>query len=54
MAKTYPCPVEVCDHAPFKTVQALQSHIRSSQPEVLEEKGPTKEIPIVEYDFTTA
>ena len=54
MAKTYPCPVEVCDHAPFKTVQALQSHIRSSQSEVLEEKGLTKEVPIVEYDFTTA
>ncbi len=23
MAKTYPYPVEGCDHAPFKTVQAL-------------------------------
>jgi len=23
MAETYPYPVEGCDHAPFKTVQAL-------------------------------
>ena len=27
MAETYPCPVEGCDHAPFKTPQALGSHI---------------------------
>ena len=32
MAETYPYPVEGCDHAPFKTVQALQSHIRGSHP----------------------
>jgi len=32
MAETYPYPVEGCDHAPFKTFQALQSYIRSSHP----------------------
>ena len=34
--------------------RCLPCHIRSSQSEVLEEKGPAKEVPIVEYDFTTA
>ena len=54
MAETHPYPVEGCDHAPFKTFQALQSHIRSSHSEVLEEKGRARGVPIVEEDFTTA
>ena len=52
MAETYQCPVEGCDHSPFKTFQALQSHIRNIHPDFLKEKGPAREAPIVEEDFT--
>ena len=54
MAETYTCPVEECEHPPFKTKQALESHIRNIHPEGLEEKGKAREVPIVEEDFTTA
>ena len=54
MAETYPCPVEGCDHAPFKTPQALGSHISIVHPEVAREKGTASEFPIVEGGFTTA
>ena len=53
MAETYTCPVEECEHPPFKTKQALESHIRNIHPEGLEEKGKAREVPIVEEDFTT-
>jgi hypothetical protein len=49
MAETYPCPVEGCDHAPFKTPQALGVH-----PGVAREKDTAREVPIVEVDFATA
>ena len=54
MAETYPCPVEGCDHTPFKTPQALGSHISIVHPEVAREKGTAREVPIFEEDFTTA
>lgn len=53
MAELYECPVEGCDHSPFKTSQALNSHIRYVHPEY-EEGGGAREVPIVEEDFTTA
>lgn len=53
MAETYPCPVEGCEHESFKTPQALQSHIRYLHPDFMEEKGPAREVPIVEDDFAT-
>jgi len=53
MAETYPCPVEGCDHEPFKTPQALQSHIRYIHPDFMGEKAPAREVPIVEDDFAT-
>ncbi len=53
MAELYECPVEGCDHSPFKTSQALNSHIRNVHPEY-EEGGGAREVPIVEEDFTTA
>jgi hypothetical protein len=53
MTETFTCPVEGCDHPPFKTSQALQSHIRNIHPELVEEKGSAREVPIVEEDFAT-
>jgi hypothetical protein len=53
MAETYPCPVEGCDHVPFKTPQALGSHISLVHPGVEREKGTAREVPIVEEDFAT-
>ena len=53
MAELYECPVEGCDHSPFKTSQALNSHIRNVHPEY-EGEGGAREVPIVEEDFTTA
>jgi len=53
MAEVITCPVEGCDHPPFKTSQALQSHIRNIHPDFLEEKGSAREVPIVEEDFAT-
>jgi len=53
MAELYECPVEGCDHSPFKTSQALNSHIRNTHPEYEEGEG-VREVPIVEEDFTTA
>jgi len=52
MAETYPYPVEGCDHAPFKTVQALATSEVATRG--LGKKGPAKEVPIVEKDFTIA
>ena len=51
--KEYVCPVEGCDHPPFKTSQALQSHIRNMHPDFMEAGGGAKEVPIVEEDFAT-
>ena len=50
------CPVSGCEDSEkeFKTEAALKSHIRNIHPNFLGEKGPAKEVPIVEYDFTTA
>lgn len=53
MTEIITCPVEGCDHPPFKTQQALQSHIRNMHPDYLEEKGSAREVPIVEEDFAT-
>jgi len=36
MSELLPCPVEGCDHPPFKTPQARQNHIRNIHPEFLE------------------
>jgi len=52
MAETYPYPVEGCDHAPFKTIQALATSEVATRG--LGKKGPAKEAPIVEKDFTIA
>jgi len=52
MSESIPCPVEGCDHPPFKTSQALNGHIRNVHPEY--EGGGAREVPIVEEDFTTA
>jgi hypothetical protein len=52
-SKEIKCPVEGCDHPPFKTVQARESHIRSQHPESLGEQGSAREVPIVEEDFAT-
>ncbi|MBA7714961.1 hypothetical protein ES703_123994 [subsurface metagenome] len=54
MAELHECPVEGCDHAPFKTSQALGSHIRSIHPEYKAAGGEgAREVPIVEEDFAT-
>ena len=52
MAETYPYQVEGCGHAPFKTVQALATSEVATRG--LGKKGPAKEVPIVEKDFTIA
>ena len=53
MADTYECPVEGCDHAPFKSLTGLKSHIRSAHPEYEPGGGgEAREVPIVEEDFT--
>ena len=54
MAKLYECPVEGCDHSPFKTSQALNSHIRNVHHEYEGGGKGAREVPIVEEDFTTA
>ena len=36
--------------SPFKTATASKSHIRNIHPDFLEEKGPAREVPIVEED----
>jgi hypothetical protein len=53
MADEFRCPVEGCEHPPFKTQQARLSHIRNVHPEFLEEGPPAREVPIVEEDFAT-
>jgi len=53
VAETYPCPVEGCDHTPFKMPQALGSHIHSVHLEVPGEQGSVREVPIVDDDFAT-
>jgi len=50
MKETYQCPPGGCDHPPFKTPQALRSHIRNIHPDFLEDKGPAREVPIVDED----
>ena len=47
----FKCPVEGCEHEPFKTETALKSHLRSKHPD-LAPKGEAREVPIVEEDFT--
>ena len=54
MKETYQCPPGGFDHPPFKTPQALRSHIRSKHPELLGNKSAAREVPIVEDDFTTS
>ena len=54
MAETFPYPVEGCEHTPFKTPQALGSHISIGHPGVAREKGTAREVPIVEVDLATA
>jgi len=53
MTEELKCPVEGCDHPPFKTPQARQSHIRNVHPDYVEETGLAREVPIVEEDFAT-
>ncbi len=53
MVDTLSCPVEGCDHPPFKTPQARQSHIRSMHPDFADETNMAREVPIVEEDFAT-
>jgi len=53
MAETLTCPVEGCDHPPFKTPQALQSHIRNMHPDYLAKESSARQVPIVEEDFAT-
>ena len=53
MAETYPCPIEGCEHPPFKSPQGLQSHIRNVHPGHETGKGEAREVPIVEEDFAT-
>jgi len=53
MAETLTCPVEGCDHPPFKTPQALQSHIRNMHPDYLAKESLARQVPIVEEDFAT-
>ncbi|KKN30185.1 hypothetical protein LCGC14_0836620 [marine sediment metagenome] len=53
MGETYLCTVEGCDHVPFKTPQALASHIRNVHPDFIGEKASAREVPIVEDDFAT-
>ncbi len=48
----FKCPVEGCEHEPFKTETALKSHLRSKHPD-LASKGEEREVPIVEEDFAT-
>ncbi|MBA7570936.1 hypothetical protein ES708_12692 [subsurface metagenome] len=52
MAELYECSVEGCDHSPFRTSQALNSHIHNVHPEYA--GGGAREVPIVEEDFTAA
>lgn len=53
MVELYECPVEGCDHAPFKNSRALGSHIAYVHPEYKPEGGGAREVPIVEEDFAT-
>ena len=52
MKETYQCPAEGYAYPPLKTPQALRNRIRNIHPDFLEEKGPAREVPIVEVDFT--
>ena len=53
MAEIHSCPVEGCDHTPFKTPQALGSYIHSVHLEVPRKEGSAREVPIVDDDFAT-
>ncbi len=48
----FKCPVEGCEHEPFKTETALKSHLRSKHPDFAP-TGEAREVPIVEEDFAT-
>ena len=48
----FQCPVEGCEHEPFKTETALKSHLRSKHPDFAP-TGEAREVPIVEEDFAT-
>ena len=48
----FQCPVEGCEHEPFKTETALKSHLRSKHPNSVPQVE-TREVPIVEEDFAT-
>ncbi|MBA7522704.1 hypothetical protein ES705_14824 [subsurface metagenome] len=48
----FQCPVEGCEHEPFKTETALKSHLRSKHPDSVPQVE-TREVPIVEEDFAT-
>lgn len=45
------CPVEGCDHEPFKTPQARLAHIRAKHPEYMGEESTESKVPIVEEHF---
>jgi len=48
------CPVEECEHEPFKTETALKSHLRNKHPDWISGGGEgAREVPIVEEDFAT-
>ena len=49
----FKCPVPECKHEPFQTETVLKSHLRSKHPDSVP-KTETREVPIVEEDFTTA
>jgi len=49
----FKCPVPECEHEAFQTETVLKSHLRSKYPDSVP-KTETREVPIVEEDFTTA
>jgi len=52
----FKCPVPGCEDSEkeFQTEAALKSHIRNIHPELLGNRSPVREVPIVEGAFTTA
>jgi len=49
----FQCPVPGCEHEHIQTLTALKSHLRSRHPNSIP-KVETREVPIIEEDFTTA
>ena len=49
----FQCPVPGCEHERFQTLTAVKSHLRNKHPDSVP-KAETREVPIVEEDFTTA